>query len=877
MKSCSEAWEPPTAWWTLPILPRPAKIGKRKGVGQKLLRVTLPRMTRTQTNGLQVGTTLRLPAACEVSEYRLYVVEPGDSLTKIAQCEYGTARAAMAIREANLGMTMSDGRRFSDPNLIYPGWTIRLPTNVAVDSPAPAPSQPTAPELPSPAPAQATPAPVAPPAAAAAPMAVPATSSSAAPSRTNAQREVTTAGRSHGVRVPWGFWPYCFAASVCATAFLARLRRRATRRLGRPEPRRRLGPVLAHVSGSPRVVDAITPHTLALLGVYQAAGRPVLPRVLGAWEVGPEGFQYLLDEAPGDFPEAAVDEGSGIEVTFDVRDEHVIAETTGQARESLCREVVPFVDEILVPVGGCEANGWLLLPLLNEPLALVGDEADGAAEAMLMAAGLRAGDEFLTISIAGELLPDARFPESVEFPTPQRLGPAELADLPSTLAKEAELREGVLRTEGFDSFAGLQTQWPSLLSAWVLVLDAAATEACADELARLATLGVGALVMGDSPVAPRSISAEGGRVSVTAPGIEVDDLMAFRLGGLADELEAEAAQLAVDFNESADDEDDGVPGTDQDEGVEVEESSVDTGEASTVDQPPSRVRVSLLGGFDVTRDGVEVPGNEVRSAQARELVAYLAVAGDWVSANELREILWADDLDPSLRRNPLYQQVSKARAWLLGNIKDASIIEHRDGKNGNPGSYRLLAWVDVVAFRALAARGTPEALEEAARLYRGELLAGQDSDDHYLWVRRDGHRDVERDRYHAVVARLAESLMKDGEPAKALSALEPALGTREGAATEALARIAMRCEAALVNGDGVRRRYGRLTSALEQEKASAETSDLLESLLASLERSPNPPSPPRPGGRRRPSELVGEVPSLCVVNDSEMSAAGGGS
>jgi DNA-binding SARP family transcriptional activator/LysM repeat protein len=832
---------------------------------------------------LEAGTKLTLPAACEVPEYRPYVVEPGDSLTRVARREYGTATAASAIWEVNRDRVMADGRTFSDPNKIYPDWTLRLPTNVAVSAPAPAAAAPgpPAPAAPSQVPTQAaapatTPAPDNPPAVAkppaVAPVATPAKVPSAAPQRSSVRNgETTAATHTQGVRVPGGFWPYCFAASVFATGFLARLRRRATRRLDRPEPRRRLGPVLGAVSGSPRVVDAITPHTLALLGVYQAAGRPVLPRVLGAWEVGPQSFQFLLDEA-GDIPEAGVDEGSGIEVTLDVRDGHVIAETAGQARESLRREVVPFVDEILVPVGGDETNGWLLLPLLNEPLALVGDEADDIAESMLMAAGLRAGDEFLTISIGGELLADARFPERVEFPAPQRLGPAELADLPNTLAKEAELREGVLQAEGYDSFAGLQTQWPSLLSAWVLVLDAATAEACASELGRLATLGVGALVMGDSPVAKRRISADGGRVSVTAPGIDVDDLMAFRLSpGLANELEAETTRLPLDLSEAGDDEsDDEVPAIE-------EPVANDKTVVSVVDQPTSRVRICVLGGFDVTRDGVEVPGNEIRSAQARELVAYLAVAGDWVSANELREILWADDLDPTLRRNPLYQQVSKARAWLLGNIKDASIIEHRDGKNGNPGSYRLLAWVDVVAFRALAARGTPDALEEAAGLYRGELLAGQDSDDHYQWVRRDGQREAERDRYHAVVARLAESLMKDGKPAKALSVLEPALGTRDGAATEGLARIAMRCEAALANGDGVRRRYGRLTAALEQEKASAETSDLLEGLLASLERSPQPPTPPRPSGRRRPSEAPADVPSLRVVNDSEMSAAGGGS
>lgn len=816
---------------------------------------------------------------------RTYVVQRGDTLDGIAEKELGSEADEPVLEAANLGNVMDDrGDVLRIARYIQPGWRLQLPT---VDNPAtsapPARVTPASPSRPSgatpgapgpqvapvatPGPATQTPqhkeagAPAAP--AVEPPVAAP------IPMRPPARLAPTVPGKTHGVRVPGGLWPCSIASCVAAVGVLAGLRRRATRRLDRREPRRRLGPILGAVSGSRRVVDAITPHTLALLGVYQAAGRPVLPRVAGAWESGPHSFQYLLDETHGDFPEAGVDEGSGIEVTFDVRDQHVIAETAGRVRESLRRDVVPFVDEILVPVGGCQTQGWLLLPLLNEPLAVVGGEADAVAEAMLVAAGLRAGDEDLTISIAGDLLPDSSFPKGVECPIPQRLGPTELADLPSALAGEAEMREGVLKAEGCDSFAGLQAQWPALLPGWLLVLDPATAEACAAELGRLATLGVGALVMGDSPVAPRRLSAEEGRVSVTAKGIAVEDLVAFRLPpGLAAELEAEAAQLR-------DDEEDVEQ--DLDQGAVIEDSNDDAGlEATIADQPSSRVQVFLLGGFDVTRDGVEVPGSEMRSAKARELVAYLAAAGDWVSTKKLREILWPDDLDPGSRIDQLHQQASKARAWLLGKDKDP-IIESRSAKNGNPGAYRLLAWVDVVAFRALVAQATPGALEEAARLYRGELLKGQDSEDHYRWVRVDGLRESEQDRYFAAAATLAESLLEKSEPVKALSVLEPALGTLRGAATEALARIAMRCEAAQANSDGVRRRYGRLTAALEQDHASAQTRNLLESLLASLEHSPHLPSPNRSGARRRPSELTGEVPSLHVVSDSEMAAAGGGS
>src|SRR5205807_5304455 len=74
------------------------------------------------------GTVLRLPAACEVPKYVAYVVGPGDTLSRIAQREYGAAGAWEAIWQTNRGSVMSDGRSFTDPALIMPGWTLRLPT-----------------------------------------------------------------------------------------------------------------------------------------------------------------------------------------------------------------------------------------------------------------------------------------------------------------------------------------------------------------------------------------------------------------------------------------------------------------------------------------------------------------------------------------------------------------------------------------------------------------------------------------------------------------------------------------------------------------------------------------------------------------------------
>jgi len=50
----------------------------------------------------------------------LYTVQPGDSLSKIAKRHYGDANAWHKIYDANRD-------QIQDPDLIQPGWKLRLP------------------------------------------------------------------------------------------------------------------------------------------------------------------------------------------------------------------------------------------------------------------------------------------------------------------------------------------------------------------------------------------------------------------------------------------------------------------------------------------------------------------------------------------------------------------------------------------------------------------------------------------------------------------------------------------------------------------------------------------------------------------------------
>ena len=56
-----------------------------------------------------------------------YVVQPGDYLSKIAAHCYGDGSRWREIWEANRDRVMDDGRTFSNPNLIYFGWTLSIP------------------------------------------------------------------------------------------------------------------------------------------------------------------------------------------------------------------------------------------------------------------------------------------------------------------------------------------------------------------------------------------------------------------------------------------------------------------------------------------------------------------------------------------------------------------------------------------------------------------------------------------------------------------------------------------------------------------------------------------------------------------------------
>ncbi|MEQ7845819.1 LysM peptidoglycan-binding domain-containing protein [Nocardioides kribbensis] len=118
------------------------------------------------------GTVLKVPVADD-SSGGSYVVQPGDTLSEIAEDQLGVADAYPSIIRASRDTVQPNGAHLSDPDLILPGWKLTIPgqsdpvepqkPNHGQDPPLPETIPPTeratppVPEAAEPAPEQASP------------------------------------------------------------------------------------------------------------------------------------------------------------------------------------------------------------------------------------------------------------------------------------------------------------------------------------------------------------------------------------------------------------------------------------------------------------------------------------------------------------------------------------------------------------------------------------------------------------------------------------------------------------------------------------------------------------------------------------------------
>jgi len=217
------------------------------------------------------------------------------------------------------------------------------------------------------------------------------------------------------------------------------------------------------------------------------------------------------------------------------------------------------------------------------------------------------------------------------------------------------------------------------------------------------------------------------------------------------------------------------------------------------------VRIRLLGGFGVDREGQPVDARAWRLRKARTLVKMLALTRDQrLHRDVLLEALWPDRSQLSAVNN-LHQALYVARRVLAGDEPGNGLLELRDDfvvllADG-------LVEVDVRTFERLAALGRTSGdladLRAAAAAYTGDLLPEDRFED---WAVRP--REELRESFADLLVDLADAAAEAGHDVEALDALQRALAIDP--LQERAVRSLMRRHAAMGRSSEALAQYERL-------------------------------------------------------------------
>lgn len=246
------------------------------------------------------------------------------------------------------------------------------------------------------------------------------------------------------------------------------------------------------------------------------------------------------------------------------------------------------------------------------------------------------------------------------------------------------------------------------------------------------------------------------------------------------------------------------------------------------------LQVFLLGGFQAHLS----PGRPLafHAKKAQALVAVLAVRpGERHTRQKLAALLWGDTSDKQAA-NSLRQTLFMLRKTLAGT--SSALVE----------TDRAIAFmadaidVDVVSFERLVAEGTPDALERATELYRGDFLDGLDVNEAPFeeWLRTE--RERLREQAVEAFARLLAHHVNACDWTHAIGTATRLLGIDP--AQEPVHRALMRVYARQGRRASALRQYELCVAVLQRElgaEPEAETKQLYRELLRRVEADPEPP------------------------------------
>src|SRR5262245_25392433 len=298
-------------------------------------------------------------------------------------------------------------------------------------------------------------------------------------------------------------------------------------------------------------------------------------------------------------------------------------------------------------------------------------------------------------------------------------------------------------------------------------------------------------------------------------------------------------------------------------------------------QPMPGLKLMLLGGFDVRlASGATV---NVPRKKAQALLAYLGIRpGESHARAKLAALLWGETSD---------QQARVGLRQALAALRESLASAHPPPLRVEGGTLALdpeAIEVDVATFERWVAKGTPDALERAAEIYRGDLLLGVSLSEplfeEWLVGERDRLREVALEAFARLLAHQEQSggTERGIQTAVRLLALDPL--------QEAVHRSLMRLYVRQGRRGTALKQYQVCVAALERElgtEPEAKTRQLYQDLLRGLAPipvqvadDPRPePSPTITGSAlvipSKITSLIGREPELTRLRQVLEAASGG--
>jgi DNA-binding SARP family transcriptional activator len=701
--------------------------------------------------------------------YQVYLVVAGDDLWDVAQRHLGDAERWTEIYALNKDRPQPDGEKLTNPSLILPGWLLLIP-------------------VPGQAPQQAR---GAPPASASAPATRPPARPSASPAASPAPRPSATG--------PSAAAPSRAPASPAPD--------HSTGTQAEPPPR----------GGARLPSGEIIGYTLVALtgGAAVAVARLCLRRARQ-----PSPVPGTAPEYPPDGP--ALRAARHAYLTSDVPDEDqdlVPAEDFPAPRPA--GYIPPRTGESAQSVSAAVRSGREVdLALAAAPgFGFTGPGGDAAVRAMAVTILAQRTRDQAQVILCGPAAVRLLAGSSDALPDGvPGLTAATAADALAALEAELTRRHRILQAAGTASISDYRAAHPDEDLPVITVIAASGPHAprLAGILSIGRQLGITGILSGPWPDSATTQVAANGRVlaaSGPARALEGARMLQLPVPAAIEMLEALAAAAGAPAPraEPAQERPLSAPPPDQDPA------------------PGTRLaELSVLGPFQLAAAGGLITRGMRR--KAAELLAYLAVYPDGATTPVLLEALWPDT--PPERSGPILHAATTNVRGLLRSAtqtpESAFIVRVGDHLRIDARLTDCDLWAFRAALAAAASAASDQdriaALEEATRLWRGDLADGMDA----VWI--EEHRETLRRDAADALARLAE-LHEQDDADKALAVLDRAITVDRY--QEELYRRIMTVQAALGRTDAARRTYQLLESRLAELDAEPEerTARLLHQIM----------------------------------------------